>query len=169
MPKIRRTPPKQSVFSVNPSTGRPYIDIERATSLINKNINLKHSGMLKKFDIEDLRQDVFVRLSLCNFDLTKSSPTTWIINLSDQVMWNKWRHSKNRGRDLIVPEFDIIGQDGEEMISVIDTLEEDVTPEEVLKAKQLLEDFEDNPTKTANGATKICPYGWRGLRKTRKV
>lgn len=137
MPVKRTTPPKQSVFATDPATGKPFISVDHADRIICKNISLKHRSMLEKFEMDDLKQDCFARLVLCEYCPTKSSPTTYIINLSDQVIWNRWRYSNSFGRNLAVPEFSVMGDDAE-FVSIVSTLTDNVTPEDIALADEFV-------------------------------
>jgi DNA-directed RNA polymerase specialized sigma24 family protein len=137
MPKRRTKPNGSSIFSIDPATGLPYIPVEEATTIILWQIQRQHSSMLKRFETDDLTQDVLTRLALVTYSKEKSAPTTFITMVTDSVLWNKHRYSRKNDRFLEIPDFALANTDESIMVTELGT--DSLNPESYLLAVEIVD------------------------------
>jgi hypothetical protein len=127
-----------TIFSIDPSTGLPPIPINEVTKVILWQIQRQHSSMLKRFETDDLTQDVLTRLALVTYSKEKSAPVTFITMVTDSVIWSKHGHSQSNNRFLEIPDF-IVGEPGSGESTLCTELGTDLTsPEDHLLAMEII-------------------------------
>lgn len=132
--RVRATAPDVSVFSPDPLTGSPYITVPHASNAICKHILLSHKSMAKRFDIDDLCQDVLMKLSSSKFKPEKSAAKTFILNVTNTVMWGIHIKSQAKGRGCAISDSYLL--DGSVKYHS-DEIEDGATPEDYLSAKEV--------------------------------
>lgn len=73
--------PKRTIFSINPETGEPYMAPDYAMNLAKAHVVKTAKNLLAYhgFSMDDLVQEIMMRMSAVEFDPTKSSAKTFFI------------------------------------------------------------------------------------------
>jgi hypothetical protein len=79
MPPLIKTPPKTTIFSVDPNTGEPYMTVDIATKIINYHI-WNYAAYLVNHDnlIEDICQEALVGACRANYKPELCAPKTFL-------------------------------------------------------------------------------------------
>ncbi|WP_374028315.1 sigma factor [Bdellovibrio bacteriovorus] len=138
MPVRKTTPAVQSVFSVNPETGQVFITVERALKVCTTFISMNYLSATSFIALEDLVQDTMVRLTISEYDPSKSAPSTFVCMCSKTTVLHAFDYQNNKGRKLVVDDFAYYGSEGERIFHS-ESQTEEVTPEHLAHVKQLIE------------------------------
>lgn len=164
------SPQITTVFSINPKTNQPYIEIEMAEKIIGYHIAKFSKNLLnyKSNQMEDLVQDVLERLCSATYDPTKSSPKTFILMVAKSALGNIVKYEGTRGKDLESADFALFtGEDGYTFMATEAIGINNISPLDVILAKEFAEAFLENPPKHKHGRLKgqsyTCPVGFKGF------
>lgn len=146
--------PSVTVFSVNPETGEPYMTLKGATKLAATHIRRYGVNLLRWYDIEDLIQELLLRLCIAKYDPTLSAPMTFMIMCFSSKLGQLANARKNNNRYLEVSDIQL---NETQMLSEVYG-ECNITPEDVLQACDQVSEYQQ---------TEKRPEGWRGFRKLR--
>jgi hypothetical protein len=163
-------PPKTTIFSINPDTNLPYLDIKRAESLIAYHILNRASHMLLRDSLEDLIQDLMVQMCTQKFDPALSSAKTFatlIIQTKCGNMSAGTYRNKHTVMDGVLPKvFGETFQVSEEghCMSNLDIVPNEVTALDYMLAEEIVEQhWSENAKLELHGEkTKPYPSGYTG-------
>lgn len=143
--------PAVSVFSINPETNLPYISFEHAEKLAYTHVMryAKNLHQHKYMDVEDLKQEVMVKIVKSKYDPTKSAPQTFIINCANSHLGNlaihmdRKRRTVGEGDNLQEAEISdfLRFKDNEDGGMMTDSAVDNITPEDYILAREAVEEF----------------------------
>lgn len=148
MKKTNRVP-QTTVFSIDPKTGKQYLTIEGATDLIYKHIHVRSRNLFqhKYMDVEDLKQEVLLKLSKCTYEPTKSSPITFLFQCAISQLGNIKKQSQTFEKDNELSDFKVFDEGNDEFLMATDRAVDDVTPMDHLLAAEAIAEHEASQLK----------------------
>lgn len=159
-----------TIFSINPATNKPYIDVEMAQKVIGYHIAHYSKNLLnyKSNQMEDLIQEVLVRLCSATYDPTKSNPKTFILLVAKSRLGNIVDYENTYDKNLEGSDFVVFtGDDGSAVMATEAIGINDITPEDYLLASEFVNAFITNPPIQKYGRKKGKPLdkprGFKGF------
>lgn len=155
----------KTIFSVDPKTGQPYMTPERAIVLAKTHINRTSKNLLNhhNYTMEDLVQEVMVKMSTCEFDPEKSAVNTFFFMCATSCLGNVVKMGfKSNDRHKCGSDFIMFDNDGEAVLATEHLGIEHTTPEDYLNASETV-------TEHFNKSDREAPEGWSGFRNKKTI
>jgi DNA-directed RNA polymerase specialized sigma24 family protein len=190
MPKVKKS--RTTVFSIDSKTGEPHLTVEYAKNLIMHHVHTRASYLLYRYEMEDIVQEVLLKFVKVHYKPKLVAPRTFAImvikqaiarilvyastqkNSAATVVDNKGQKVYTKSGNAVTVPAKVIGErleisDEGEMISSLDFRPDMVTPEDVLLAKERVEEHEELMKVNAaeNRVTKTAPKDYAGFRPMR--
>lgn len=136
--------PTYTVFSIDASTGKPHMSVDQAQNLAAAHIYRYGSNLLMKSSMEDLKQDLMMKLCSAQFNPAKSSAKTFAITCFGSVCGNIYNKQRAKGKDAEIPDFQMEDQcDGEKVFATVAFSPVDLdSPESEMMLKQEMQDVD---------------------------
>ena len=150
---------KTTIFSIDPNTNQPYMTVERALKLAETHINKTCQNLLNHhhFTVEDLVQEIMLKVSSSAYNPAKSAAQTFFIMCASSCMGSMVKiNFKSGDRYKCGADFVVFDSDGEATMATEHLGVETVTPYDYLAAEETVSEH----YKTSN---KHKPDGWRGF------
>jgi DNA-directed RNA polymerase specialized sigma24 family protein len=171
MPARLTKAPETTVFSVNPATGEPYMTQDQAQALAYKHLTLHASNLTQRLDIEDLKQELMLKLSMSSYDPAKSAAVTFAITCFNSrcgQIWNATVISHDRWRE--VSDFEVFEKNtvSEEYVWATEVLAvDDITPEDYASHREVIAEVARTNSGLAADKQITKPKGWRSYPPSR--
>lgn len=150
MPK--KAPITRTVFSIDPTTGEPYITVDHAQKIAYIHLSRHCLNILPgNRDLEDLKQELLLKLCGSQFNPEKSAAKTFVITCFMSATGNIAKKMKAYGRDSEISDF-AMKQDGESMLATEAFEHEDwCDPESEMIALELERELDAERMKKSTG------------------
>jgi DNA-directed RNA polymerase specialized sigma24 family protein len=146
MPARISTPPKTTVFSTDPTTGKPFMEIAHAQKLAWKHVHLFGNNLPFHYSKEDLVQECLSRICFSNFDPTRASAKTFAILVYTSRLGQLFQHNQNSGRFLEASDFTMFEDDSNQQVYATDVIGQDHSdPECILAAIEVIQERFEKP------------------------
>lgn len=159
---------KTTVFSIDPNTGLPYMTPEQAIYLAKVHISQTSKNLLKhhNYTIDDLAQEILVKMASVEYDPTKSAAKTFFFLCATTCLGNIHRRDfKNNDRYKCGSDFVMFDNEGEKVMASELLGVEHITPHDYLEA---LETISQNK-EIIGSSTRLKGWGGFRNRKTKDV
>lgn len=163
--------PDHTLFSDDAKTGKPYFTVAHAEQLVYKHLNLTAKNLIAVHEIDDLKQELLLKLLTATYDPKLSAPNTFAIMCMRSQCARIWERTYAvRDRHKETSDFVMFAdEDGEDVLATQCIGVEEITPEDWVSAKQTIEEFYNNPPKYPKSKNpKLAPEGYSGYRGSRK-
>ena len=133
---------KVTLFSVNPATKAPYLEIDEARRMIRTHVNYKIPHLLIKNSMEDLEQMFLIKACSSTYKPSKCAPKTWMttILITRGVQQHNFDNAKGRYLGGVPDEFK--NSEGElDYYSM--NVADHVTPLDYMLAQEIVDDFNE--------------------------
>ena len=163
-----------NVFSIDPKTGKPFISVDEVYEKINMHVFTTCRYLLIHYSLEDLRQQVITEVCAKEYkpELANASTfTNLVINSAfGRIIIPSFKGKRLFDKNLIRFNAIVGGIDGEgaedddkAYHSINPNFQDNVTPIDVLLAKEVVEDFNEEiklKKKLGVGGSTSVPEAW---------
>lgn len=133
--------PKRTIFSINPDTGMPYMATDYAMNLAKSHISRTAKNLLAYhgFSMDDLVQEIMMRMASVEFDPTKASAKTFFILCATCHLGNLHKVTfVSNDRYKCQSDFIVYDNEGEALMATELLGVDDVTPLNYLEASEFV-------------------------------
>lgn len=160
----RRVKPfaKVNLFSVNPETSKPYLEIEHAQALTIHHVQAYMPFLLNIHSMEDIVQSMLLFMVQSEYNPKKSAPKTWAITIiksrTGHMMITATRDRRSYESDdinlktgkpyrkpIIPISGNITSNNGEDSVNVMDLMPDNINPEDKLLAQEFIDEISAIP------------------------
>lgn len=180
--KKKQPKPRITLFSINPKTGEPYLEVKHAQNMIKYHV-LHHIPFILKLQLmEDIVQAVLTKMCIATYKPKKSAPKTYALRIIQtqtyQIMDTSQTKKRSYDSDEINPKTgkvrrnpiipfsgDIrVAGSHEDQMSLFDLQPDDIDPEHTLLAKEIVKQIKTATTAERAEILKALGYGYNHLK-----
>ena len=96
------TKPELTVFDINPATNEPYMTVNHAERLAHTHLFTRCQRLLEKFSMDDLKQELLLKLCISKFDPSRAAAKTFAImcfRSAASRVWQRDTQARDKWRE----------------------------------------------------------------------
>lgn len=158
------TPRTTTIFSINPSTGKAYMELTEIEGRTRGYLCRHAKNLLSRMDLDDVQQEVYLSLIATEYNPQAYEASIWLYINIKSTIGEQHKTLQAKKNNFTIPDSVKTNSDGESF-SLLDMATDHISPEDIILANEVFNKFRYDNIRNAivwGDDLKLAPNEYKG-------